>query len=73
MKLLRLFTTHPHEVGETYVSHAIAALKIALKFIIAAPMQVIHAIFPFISPPCGSDTCSMIDFLEKMKPDSRKN
>jgi len=72
MRFLRLFTDHPREIGETYTSHAVSALKIALKFAIAAPMQVIHAIFPFIKPPFGSDTTSMKTFLRKMSPKARK-
>jgi hypothetical protein len=72
MRFLRLFTQHPAEVGENYFTHALAASKIALKFAIAAQMQLIHAFFPFICPPLGSDTCSMIEFLEKMSPKARK-
>lgn len=72
MKIFKLFTEHPHEVGETYLGHALSASKIALKFFIASVAQLIHAIFPFIKPPCGSDTCSMIEFLESMKPEARK-
>ena len=72
MKILRLFTDHPQKVGETYLSHALVALKIALRFAIAAPMQVIHAIFPFIKPPFRTDTVSMRIFLRKMSPRARK-
>jgi len=72
MRILRLFTEHPASVGENYLTHALMASKIALKFAIAVPMQLIHAVFPFICPPLGSDTCSMIIFLEKTKPESRK-
>jgi len=72
MRFLRLFTQHPAEVGENYFTHALAASKIALKFAIASQMQLIHAFFPFICPPLGSDTCSMIEFLEKMSPKARK-
>ena len=72
MSILRLFTAHPSQVGETYLSHAAAASKIALKFAIAAPMQLLHAVFPFIKPPFGSDTTSMKSFLRKMSPRVRK-
>jgi hypothetical protein len=72
MKILQLFTDHPREVGETYLSHAIAASRIALKFAIAAPMQLLHAAFPFIQPPFGSDATSMKAFLRKMSPKRRK-
>ena len=71
MRIFRLFTEHPSKVGETYLSHAAAATKIALKFAIAAPMQLLHAVFPFIKPPFGSDTTSMKSFLRKMSPKRR--
>ena len=72
MKILGLFTAHPREVGENYFTHALMASKIALKFAVAVPMQLIHAVFPFICPPLGSDTCSVINFLEEMMPENRK-
>ncbi len=72
MKILRLFTEHPREVGETYLSHAVSASKIALKFAIAVPMQLLHAVFPFIHPLFGSDTASMRAFLRKMSSKRRK-
>jgi hypothetical protein len=72
MKIFRLFIDHPEEVGETYLSHAVAASNIALKFAIAAPMQFLHAVFPFIQPPFGSDTASMKVFLRKMSPRAHK-
>jgi len=71
MRIFSLFTEHPSKVGETYLSHASAASKIALKFAIAAPMQLLHAVFPFIKPPFGSDTTSMKSFLRKMSPKRR--
>ena len=71
MRIFRLFTEHPSEVGETCLSHAAAASKIALKFAIAAPMQLLHAVFPFIKPPFRSDIASMRSFLRKMSPKRR--
>ena len=72
MRFFRLFTDHPREVGENYFTHALFASKVALKFAIAAPMQLLHAVFPFIQPPFGSDTTSMKAFLRKMSPKRRK-
>jgi|TARA_R110002126_G_scaffold18789_1_gene71388 hypothetical protein len=72
MRILGLFTDHPREVGENYFTHALAASKIALKFAIAVPMQLIHAVFPFICPPLGADTASMTSFLTKMSSEARK-
>ena len=71
MRIFRLFTEHPSEVGETYFSHATAASRIALKFAVAAPMQLLHAVFPFIKPPFGSDVTSIRSFLRKMSPKRR--
>tara|TARA_R110000824_G_scaffold211202_1_gene397200 strand:+ start:337 stop:576 length:240 start_codon:yes stop_codon:yes gene_type:complete len=72
MRFLSLFTEHPASVGENYLTHALMASKIALKLAIAAPMQLIHAVFPFICPPLGSDTASIVKFLEKMSQKARK-
>ena len=72
MRILQLFTDHPHEVGENYFTHAFSASKIALKFAVAVPMQLLHAIFPFVQPPFGSDVISMRSFLRKMGPRGRK-
>jgi hypothetical protein len=71
MRIFHLFTDHPREVGETYFTHALMASKIALKFALAVPMQLLHAVFPFIKPPFGSDTASMRSFLRKMSPKRR--
>ena len=72
MRFFRLFTDHPREVGENYFTHALTASKIALKFAIAAPMQLLHAVFPFVQPPFGSDTASMRAFLRKISSKRRK-
>ena len=72
MRILRLFTDHPHKVGENYFTHALSASKIAFKFAVAVPMQLLHAIFPFIQPPFGSDVTSMRSFLRKMSSRGRK-
>ena len=72
MRIFSLFTEHPEKVGETYLTHALMASKIALKFAIAAPMQLLHAIFPFIKPPFDSDSKSMRSFLRKMNTRRKK-
>ena len=67
-----LFTKHPREVNETYLSHFKNATKLSTRLAIACPMQLIHAIFPFICPPLNSDIDSLIEFLNNMHPDERK-
>ena len=77
MKLLlenykKLFTKHPQEVNETYLSHFKNSVKLSTRRGLACPMQLIHAIFPFICPPLNSNIDSLIEYLNKMHPDERK-
>jgi len=72
VKLLKLFTKHPKEVGETYLKHALEATCIAFKCHMAAYTQLVHAVFPFICPPFKTDVCSLIKYLEKKLPENRK-
>ena len=67
-----LFIKHPQEVGETYTEHLCSAAKIAIRLGIACPMQLLHAIFPFICPPLNSNVDSLIQFLSCMQPQRRK-
>ena len=69
---MKLFTKHPGSVGESYFEHCLVAAKISLKLSMASLAQLAHAIFPFISPPYGTDVCSMIDYLESKKIKTRK-
>lgn len=69
---MKLFTEHPNSVGETYLQHSVAATKLSLRLSMASLAQLVHAIFPFFSPPCGTDVCSMIDYLESKKPETRR-
>tara|TARA_R100000008_G_scaffold83454_1_gene68906 strand:- start:934 stop:1179 length:246 start_codon:yes stop_codon:yes gene_type:complete len=67
-----LFTKHPKEVNETYASHFKNAAKLSVRLGLAAPMQLLHAIFPFICPPLNSNVDSLIEYLKSMHPDERK-
>jgi len=69
---LTLFTKHPEEVNETYISHLFNAAKISIKLGIACPMQMLHAVFPFICPPMDSSVDSLIEYLNSMHPEERK-
>ena len=68
---MKLFTDHPASVGETYIQHYIAAASLSLKLSMASLAQLVHAILPFVRPPCGTDVCSMIEYLESKKPGAR--
>jgi len=72
MKIIKLFTKHPNEVGETYLGHAFQAASVAWKCQIAVYTQLIHAVFPFIKPPFKTDVCSLIKYLDKKLPANRK-
>jgi len=69
---MKLFTKHPSSIGETYMQHYVVAASLSLKLSMASLAQLVHAIFPFICPPCGLDVCSMIEYLESKKPEVRK-
>ena len=70
--LINLFTAHPRSVGETYCEHFLAAARLSTRLSIACSSQLVHAVFPFVSPPFGSDVKSLALFLDEMNPDIRK-
>ena len=72
-KMKKLFTHHPYSVGETYWQHFWQALSISFKMGIACIAQLIHAVFPFIFPPLGTDLWSLLNFLTKKLPPRRSN
>jgi len=72
MKFLKLFTKHPNDVGETYITHALQAISIAWKCQVAVFTQLLHAILPFICPPFKTDVCSLMEYLDKKLPENRK-
>jgi len=65
------FTLHLNKVGETYFQHALVALLLSLKLAAAAVAQAAHALLPFVKPPFGTDVCSMIEYMERKKPEFR--
>ena len=46
--MLKIFTKHPHSIGESYLQHMCTALKFTLIFITLATMAFIHALLPFL-------------------------
>lgn len=46
--MLKLFTKHPQEVGESYLRHGFFAFCMALKMIGISFIWIIHGLFPFL-------------------------
>jgi hypothetical protein len=46
-KILKLFTEHPEDVGETYLEHMLNALRFALVLLCLTLAGIVHSIFPF--------------------------
>lgn len=70
--IIKLFTEHPNDVGESYFTHMIYALKIAGKCSLASYTQLIHAVFPFIPPVFQTDLDDLETFFNQMRPENRK-
>jgi hypothetical protein len=71
-KIYDLFTDHPYDVGETYFQHMGESLSIAARMYCCFVAQTIHAIFPFITPPGGTDVATMEIFCHNHTPEERK-
>jgi len=71
-KIYDLFTDHPYDVGETYFQHMGEALSIAARMYCCFVAQTVHAIFPFITPPGGTDIETMKIFCHNHSPGERK-
>lgn len=69
---MKLLTKHLNDVGETYFQHMKQALTISLRLGLACIAQLVHAVFPFVSPPLGTDTKSLLNFLDSKLPSNRK-
>ena len=63
----KILRRHLDEMGESYFQHMLKALLISARLQIAAYMQLIHAVFPFVHPPFGGDVESMKTFLENIR------
>jgi hypothetical protein len=56
MNLKRLFTQHPHAVGESYLEHMKVALAFAGPLAGAALAALVHAFLPFLFATAASGT-----------------
>ena len=61
--MLKSFTKHPHEQGETYLQHMRASWKIVYVLKTLEIKCVIHSIFPFLYTDAVS---GKIECLQKM-------
>lgn len=69
---MNFLTKHLKEMNETYFFHMRRALMISARMQIAAYVQLIHAIFPFIHPPLGGDVKSMQKYLNNLRRDNNE-
>jgi hypothetical protein len=56
MDLKRLFTEHPHAVGESYLQHMGVALSFSGPLFRAAFASLVHAVLPFLCVTTASRT-----------------
>ena len=60
VKLKKLFTEHPQDVGESYLMHAAWAIIFSLHLLFAGVVCFIHAIFPFLFENTASSIAEWI-------------
>jgi hypothetical protein len=58
--MIKLFTKHPNEQGETYFEHGRVALKCGTKLLVAGTIAIIHGIFPFLFTSTASELANSI-------------
>ncbi|MBX9587241.1 MAG: capsule biosynthesis protein [Gammaproteobacteria bacterium] len=51
----KLFLTHPHHAGETYLVHFKFAVWAGLQMFLAGLICIIHAVFPFVFEHAASN------------------
>ena len=56
MSLNKMFTDHPHTVGETYGEHMMTAASFGTRMIVAGGACMLHGLFPFLFVKTGSTT-----------------
>ncbi|MFZ5670307.1 MAG: DUF6356 family protein [Pseudomonadota bacterium] len=53
---MKLFTEHPHSVGETYGEHFQVATRFGGKLVAAGVCSIVHGFFPWMFETTGSRT-----------------
>lgn len=66
---MKLFTEHPHSVGQTYLQHMRFAFRSGFKMILGGAACVTHGIFPFIFQKTGSSIAAKVhdDFSDRQQ------
>ena len=59
-KIKKIFTEHPHSLGESYLEHLICAAGYGSRMIFAGFAAIIHSIFPFLFETTASDLAKEI-------------
>lgn len=72
--MVKLFTAHPHSIGETYFQHFIFASKFGLQMMAGGFACFLHAIFPFVFVTTGSDFLFKLihEFVARMPADDAR-
>jgi uncharacterized NAD(P)/FAD-binding protein YdhS len=66
----QLFTTHPHDAGETYLQHFWFVFKMGLRFLKIFFAILIHGVFPFLCTRTASNEVKKIyAIMQKRAPD----
>ncbi len=59
-QLRHLFSEHPASVGESYVTHLLAASAFAVRLFAGGLACLVHAVLPFLFVHTGSDCVSRL-------------
>jgi hypothetical protein len=64
--MLRLFTDHPHSVGETYFGHLCFALGFGARMVAGGAACIVHGVLPFLCTSTGSRTVAgLMDVIRR--------
>ena len=61
MRMVTLFTEHPHTVGETYMQHLLVAFGFGARMITGGCACLVHALLPFLFCRTGSHTITELN------------
>lgn len=58
--LKRLFTSHPHSVGESYLEHLLTAASFGGRMLTGGLACLLHGLFPFLFVTTGSNAIRLL-------------
>ncbi len=70
---MKLFTEHPHSVGETYGEHLVNANKFGVKMVLGGTACIIHSFLPFLFANTARRTVGQLSTQLITHRDSMKN